>query len=107
MIYTVIDSLLIKKTILFVKSTKLFISNSARVHRYICEIIKLYTLCSWGGTFNSLFCSEGSVFVHNDCPRGGFLLPSSCVPGVCPGGVVMDEIDTCILNLKIKIVILR
>ena len=28
---------------------------------------------------------------------GGFLLPSSCVPGVCPGeGMVMDEIDTCI-----------
>ena len=27
------------KTILFVESTKLFISNSVRVHRYICEII--------------------------------------------------------------------
>ena len=27
----------------------------------------------------------------------GFLLPSSRVPGVCPGrGMVMDEIDTCI-----------
>ena len=29
--------------------------------------------------------------------RGGFLLRSSRVPGVCPeGGVVLDEIDTCI-----------
>ena len=27
-------------------------------------------------------------------PGGGFLLPSSRVPGVCPGGG--DEIDTCI-----------
>ena len=29
---------------------------------------------------------------------GGFLLPSSRVPGVCPGGggMVLDEIDTCI-----------
>ena len=46
-------------------------------------------------TFDSLFCPEGSAFVHNDCPGEGFLLPSSCVLG---GGVVMDEIDTCILN---------
>ena len=40
-------------------------------------------------------------------PRGGvlytmivlgerFLPPSSRTPGVCPGGVVMDEIDACI-----------
>ena len=30
-------------------------------------------------------------------PGGGFLLPSSRVPGVCPGGgMVLDEIDTCI-----------
>ena len=32
-------------------------------------------------------------------PGGGFLLPSSRVPGVCPGGgMVLDEIDTCITN---------
>ena len=31
-------------------------------------------------------------------PGGGFLLPSSRVPGVCPGGgMVLDEIDTCII----------
>ena len=24
------------------------------------------------------------------------MFPSSRVPGVCPGGMVMDEIDTCI-----------
>ena len=29
--------------------------------------------------------------------RGGFLLPSSRVLGVCPGGMVMDEVDTCIM----------
>ena len=34
-------------------------------------------------------------------PKGAFLLPLSRVPGVCPGGMVMDEIDTCIgHNLK-------
>ena len=28
------------------------------------------------------------------------MLPSSHVPGVCPGGMVMDEIDTCINQPK-------
>ena len=33
-------------------------------------------------------------------PGGGFLLPSSRVPGVCPGGgMVLDEIDTCIRSI--------
>ena len=33
-------------------------------------------------------------------PGGGFLLPSSRVPGVCPGGgMVLDEIDTCIKKM--------
>ena len=27
---------------------------------------------SWGGAFDSLFCPKGRVFVHNDCPGGGF-----------------------------------
>ena len=31
-------------------------------------------------------------------PEGGFLLPSSRVPGVCPGGMVLDEIDTWIIS---------
>ena len=32
--------------------------------------------------------------MHNDCPgEGGFLPPSSRVPGICPG---VDGIDTCI-----------
>ena len=54
------------------------------------------TLCPGGGAFDSLFCPEGKVFVQNDCLGGGVLLPSSRVPGVCPGGMVLDEIDTCI-----------
>ena len=36
------------------------------------------------------------VFVHNDCLGG--LLSSSCVPG----GMVMDEIDTCIEHTNAK-----
>ena len=35
-------------------------------------------------------------------PGGGFLLPSSRVPGVCPGGgMVLDEIDTCITQINV------
>ena len=44
------------------------------------------TLCPKDGVFDSLFCPEGRAFVHNDCPGEGFLLPSSRVPAVCPGG---------------------
>ena len=32
--------------------------------------------------------------------EGGFLLLSSRVPGVCLGGMVMDEIDTCITLVR-------
>ena len=40
--------------------------------------------------------SRRRVSVHNDCPvERGCLPPSSRVPGVCPGGwVVNDEIDS-------------
>ena len=34
-------------------------------------------------------------------PRGGILLPSSRVPGVCPGGMVLDEINTCIITVTL------
>ena len=77
MIYTLIISLLIE-TVLFVESAKLFISNSVRVHRYFC---KFSNFMSGGGAFDSLFCPEGRAFVHNVDPGGGFLLPSSRVPG--------------------------
>ena len=47
------------------------------------------------GAFDSLFCPEGRGFVHNDCLGGRVFAPSSRVPGVCPGGMVLNEIDTC------------
>ena len=49
-----------------------------------------------GWAFDSLFCPKGRVFVHSDCPGGGFLLPSRHVPGA----MVMDEVDTCINALS-------
>ena len=42
---------------------------------------------SRGGAFDSLFCPEERVFVHNDCPRGRvFALLKSCVGGLSWGG---------------------
>ena len=57
------------------------------------------TLCPKGGAFDSLFCTEGRVFVHNDCPgrRGQFAPFKSCPRGLSRGGGrELDEIDTCI-----------
>ena len=47
----------------------------------------------------SLFCPEGRVSAHSDCLGGG-LLPSSS--GVS-GGMVLDEIDTCITKKPNKL----
>ena len=43
---------------------------------------------SLGGAFEFLFCPEGRVFVHNDCPGGGGFSPFKS----CPRGMVLDEI---------------
>ena len=60
---------------------------------FIDTFVKFSNFMSQGWGFDSLFCPEGRVFVNNDCPRGGFLPPSSRVPG----GMVLDEIDSCIM----------
>ena len=94
MIYTVIISLLIEKPF-YLLSPQSF--SFQMVSEFIDIFVKFsLTLCPGGGAFDSLFCPKGRVFVHNDCPGGRVLLPSSRIPGVCPGGMVMDEIDTCI-----------
>ena len=92
MIYTVIVSLLIEKPFYL-------LSPQSFSFQIVSELIDIFVKLSnfipyvpGGGTFDSLFCSDGSVFVHSDCPRGGFLLPSSCVPGICPGGLWMKLI---------------
>ena len=51
---------------------------------------------SRGGAFDSLFCPDGRVFVHNDCPGGWSFPPSSRVLWFVPGGMILDETDRCI-----------
>ena len=42
----------------------------------------------FGGAFDSLFCPEGRVFVHNDCPGGGRVFAPF---KSCPGGLSQGE----------------
>ena len=67
------------KIFLFVETPKLFISNSVRVYRYICEIFTLYV--PGVGLLTPCSVPRGGFFVHNNFPGGGILLPSSRVPG--------------------------
>ena len=95
MMYTLIISLLIEKPFYLLRPESF---SFQIVSEFIYIFVKFSNFMSGGGgAFDSLFCPEGRVFVHSDCPGGAFLLPSSRVPGVCPGGgMVLDEIDTCI-----------
>ena len=88
MIYTMIISLLIEK--LFY----LLISQSFSfpiVSELMDTFVKFPTLFPKGGAFDSLFCPEERVFVHNDCPGRRVLLPSSRLPGG-GGGVALKLI---------------
>ena len=53
------------------------------VSEFIDTFVKSFM--SQAGTFDPLFCLEGRVFVHNDCPRGGFLPPWSMSRGFILG----------------------
>ena len=78
--------------ILFVETTKLFISNNIRAYRYICEIFYLYV-----PGVDSLFCPKWRAFVHNDCLGRRVFAPfKSCPGGLSQWRIVLDEIDTCI-----------
>ena len=82
MIYTLIISLLIKKLFYLLRPQ----SFSFQIVSEFIDIFVKFSNFMWGGAFDSLFYPEGRGFVHNDCPRGGVLSPSSRVPRVCPGG---------------------
>ena len=59
--------------------------------------MKFSKFMSRGGAFDSLFCPEGRVFVHNDCPEGDGFCSLQVVSG---RGMVLDEVDTCIIELQ-------
>ena len=57
---------------------------------FIDTFVNFLTLYPRGGAFDSLFCPEGRVFVHNDCPPLQVMYR-----GFVPRGMVLDEIDSC------------
>ena len=75
-IYASIISLLIEKPFYLLRPQSF---SFQIVPEFIDTFVKFSNFMS--RAFDSLFCPEGRVFVHNE----GFLPPSSRVPGVCPG----------------------
>ena len=92
MIYILIISVLIKKPFYLL-----------RRQSFSFEIVSEFSnFMSRGGAFDSLFCPGGRVFVHNYCPGGRVFAPfESCPGGLSRGGMVLDEIDTCITGVRI------
>ena len=76
MIYILIISLLIKKPFYLL-----------RRQSFSFEIVSEFSnFMSRGGAFDSLFCPGEGFLYTIIVPGGGFLLPSSRVLEVCPGG---------------------
>ena len=91
MIYTTIISLLIEKQSYLLRPKSIFISNSVRVYRYICEIFQLNVLGV--GLLTLCFVLRGGFLYRMIVPGEGFC----SLQVVSQGGVVMDETDTCII----------
>ena len=78
MIYTLIISLLIEKPFYLLRPQSF---SFQIVSESIDIFVKFSNFMSRGGAFDSLFCPERRVFVHNDRRRGRiFALFKSC-PG--------------------------
>ena len=78
MIYTLIRSLLIEKPFYLLRP-KLFISNSVRVYRYICEIFSNFMSREWG--FWSPVLSRGKGFCTQWLSLGRVFASFESCPG--------------------------
>ena len=47
----------------------------------VYTFVKFYNFMSWGGAFDSLFCTGQGVVVHNDCHWGKGFCPFELCPG--------------------------
>ena len=94
MIYTLIISLIMEKPFYLLRPQSF---SFQIVSEFIDIFVKFSNCMSRGGAFGSLFCPEGRVFASSDYPRGRVFAPfHSCPVGLSRGGLVLDEIDTCI-----------
>ena len=96
MIYTLVIRLLSEKPFYLLRPQ----SFSFQIVSEVIDIfVKFSNFISRGWAFDSLFCPEGRVFVHNDCPGGGRVFAPF---KSCPEGMVLDEIDTSISTFAIS-----
>ena len=91
--YTIIISLFIEKPFYLLRPQSF---SFQIVSEFIDTFVKFSNFMSQAWGFHFLFHPKGSVFIHNDCPgETVFASFKSCPRG--GGGVVFDEIDTCII----------
>ena len=83
MIYTLIISILTEKPFYLLRPQSF---SFQIVSEFIDTFVKFSKFMSRGGAFDSLFCPEGRVFVHNDSPGGKVFAPFESCPVVCPWG---------------------
>ena len=84
MIYTLIISILTEKPFYLLRPQSF---SFQIVSEFIDTFVKFSKFMSRGEAFDSLFCPEGRVFVHNDSPgRGRVFAPFESCPVVCPRG---------------------
>ena len=67
MIYTIIISLLIEKPFYLLRPQSFLFQIMSE---FMDTFVKFSDFMSQGGAFDCLFCPEGRVFVHSDCPWG-------------------------------------
>ena len=77
MIYTIIITLLIEKPFYLLRPQSFSFQILSEIRD---TFVNFFYFMPKGGAFDSLFSPKERVFVHNDCPGGGFLLSSSRAP---------------------------
>ena len=96
MIYTLIILILKEKPFYLLRPQSF---SFQIVSEFKDTFVKFSNFMSWGwGFLTPCSVPRGGFLYTLIVPGGGFLLPSSCVLGACPRGMVLDEIDTCIME---------
>ena len=97
MIYTSIISLLIGKLFYLLRPQ----SFSLQIVSEFIDTFNFYVLGV--GLLAPCFVPRGGVLYTMIVPGGRVLAPFESCPEVCPGGMVLDEIDTCITAMGVTV----
>ena len=97
MIYALIISLLIEKPFYLLRPQSF---SFQIVSEFIDIFVKFSNFRWWGGAFDSLFCPEGRVLYTMIVSGGKGFCSLQVVSWGFVWGMVLDEIDTCIIFSK-------